>query len=179
LAITLIVWRNNDNSGQRSFAPTSWKLAIGMGVVGGCAFGLGLVFYSRSPHNSGLWTMLGERSCSFLLLLLLVNYRFGRGGAGAGHLLLRCWTWMTAHHFVMAVAGVSGLFQGVASMAYLNAVRNGPLSVIAVLSTLYPAVTTFLASLFLGERLRRNQLAGLILALVAIVTLSYALKQSG
>jgi drug/metabolite transporter (DMT)-like permease len=57
---------------------------------------------------------------------------------------------------------------------YLLAVREGLLSVVAVLSSLYPAATVVLARVVLGERLRPAQLAGLGLGLAGVTMIAAA-----
>jgi drug/metabolite transporter (DMT)-like permease len=52
---------------------------------------------------------------------------------------------------------------------YLAALQTGALAVAAVLSSLYPVGTLFLAALVLGERITRDHAAGIALAVGAIV----------
>jgi drug/metabolite transporter (DMT)-like permease len=56
-----------------------------------------------------------------------------------------------------------------ANALYLIAVREGPLTAVVTLSSLYPASTVVLARLVLHERLGRLQVAGIATALVAIM----------
>jgi drug/metabolite transporter (DMT)-like permease len=57
-----------------------------------------------------------------------------------------------------------GVLDMAANVLYLLAVRRGLLSLIGVLSSLYPASTLVLARIVLQERLGRLQSAGLVLA---------------
>jgi drug/metabolite transporter (DMT)-like permease len=70
---------------------------------------------------------------------------------------------------VLAVAGI-GDVGGNAFFVLANA--EGPLSVAAVVSSLYPVVTVLLARVLLGERLTKIQLVGVGLALAGIVLIS-------
>jgi drug/metabolite transporter (DMT)-like permease len=60
----------------------------------------------------------------------------------------------------------------VANLAYLLAVREGELAVVAVITALYPAGTVLLARMVLTERIGPRQLAGLGLAAVAVSLLA-------
>jgi drug/metabolite transporter (DMT)-like permease len=64
--------------------------------------------------------------------------------------------------------GVAGVLDAVAAVSYLGATHTGYLSVVAVLSSLYPGVTVLLARTLAQERLVRRQLAGLGCAGVAV-----------
>jgi uncharacterized membrane protein len=58
---------------------------------------------------------------------------------------------------------------GLATAAYLLATQHGLLSVSAVLTSLYPAVTILLAALVLREHVHRAQAWGLGLCAAAVV----------
>ena len=70
-----------------------------------------------------------------------------------------------------AVVG-AGVLDVTANAAYLAATRTGLLSVVAVVSSLYPASTVVLARLVLGERLHRLQIVGLVMAAARVVALA-------
>jgi drug/metabolite transporter (DMT)-like permease len=57
----------------------------------------------------------------------------------------------------------------IANGLYLVAVRQGQLSLVATLASLYPASTVLLARYVLGERLGRWQQVGVAAAVAAIV----------
>jgi uncharacterized membrane protein len=61
-----------------------------------------------------------------------------------------------------------------ADALYAVATTEGLLSVVAVLSSLYPAVTIALARVFLAERLERTQQVGAIAAVGGVVAISTA-----
>ena len=62
----------------------------------------------------------------------------------------------------------AGLLATVAVVAFLFARQQGLLSIAAVLTSLYPAFTVLLATVFLGERLHRAQSVGLLLCAVTV-----------
>jgi len=59
-----------------------------------------------------------------------------------------------------------------ANVTYLVAVREGLLSVVAAIVSLYPAATVALAMLIDRERVARTQIAGMGLALVSLLLVS-------
>jgi len=59
-----------------------------------------------------------------------------------------------------------------ASVFFLLANREGLLALVAVITSLYPASTIALAQVFLGERLARHQVVGLVLATIAVVLIA-------
>ena len=69
----------------------------------------------------------------------------------------------------VVLAGVSGLVGFLGAWAYLRAVTRGPVTLIVSFTALYPALTIFLAWLFLHEPITLRQGAGIALALVAMV----------
>jgi len=65
-----------------------------------------------------------------------------------------------------------GLLDTGANLLFAMAAALGRLEVVAVLGSLYPAVTSGLACLVLGERLSRVQLLGIALAMIGVVLLA-------
>src|SRR5436190_186090 len=104
------------------------------------------------------------------------------GGIGVALLVAR--TVSTTLFAVMAIAGgrslrmpaqvtalviFAGVMDMLANALYLLATRQGPLSIVVTLSSLYPASTVLLARIVLGERLRPWQVTGVGCALAAVV----------
>jgi drug/metabolite transporter (DMT)-like permease len=67
---------------------------------------------------------------------------------------------------------VTGAFDMLANLAYLAAVQRGELSLVAVVSSLYPAGTVLLARTFFRERIGGAHLIGLLGAGVAVVLIA-------
>ena len=130
-------------------------LAVGAGI----AFGLVFVLLSATDEGSGFWPLLGGRTVSVTLV---------------GLWLLRSRTPLLPRPGTRLVVLGSGLLDVTANGLYLLAVREGLLSVVAVLSSLYPAATVVLARVVLGERLRPAQLAGLGLGLAGVTLIAAA-----
>jgi drug/metabolite transporter (DMT)-like permease len=128
-------------------------LALGAGV----AFGLVFVLLAATDDASGFWPLLGGRTVSVAIV---------------GLWLVRTHTSFVPRPGTRLVVVGAGLFDVTANGLYLLAVREGLLSVVAVLSSLYPAATVVLARVVLGERLRPAQLAGLGLGLAGITMIA-------
>lgn len=125
-----------------------------LAAVAGVGFGLLLLFLARSPTVLPTLAMMRVASVSLLVLVLLVVARAGLPRARPAE--------MPALAFVgLADLGANGL--------YAVAASSGLLSVVAVLASLYPAVTVLLAWRFSGERLVRIQVVGVVAALVGVV----------
>ncbi len=65
-----------------------------------------------------------------------------------------------------------GLFAALGSLAFFGAMKSGKASLVAPVTSLYPALTVLLALVVLKEKLNKMQTLGLILAMASIVILS-------
>jgi len=68
----------------------------------------------------------------------------------------------------------AGVADMTANVLYLLAVRQGELSIVGLLSSLYPVSTVVLAALVLHERLSRLQLAGVGGCAVAVALIAWS-----
>jgi drug/metabolite transporter (DMT)-like permease len=133
-------------------------VALGLALAAGAAIGLMLTGLSQSPHDSGLAPLLTGRAVSAVVVLLAA--RLARpGGQPPGRQ-------------EQALAIAAGVFDALANVAFLLAVRHGSLVVVAVITALYPGGTVLLARQVLGERLTRIQLGGLVVAAAAVTLLA-------
>lgn len=146
---------------ERSELGTS-SLAIGGGV------GFGLYFVAlRFANPLGVFEPLAlarTGSITTCLLLLLVLGRGRKGETPAGG------PWLSGTALLWAL-GITVLDTG-GNLLFLAATRTGRLDVAAVLSSLYPASTILLAAALLHERPSRRQIAGMAVALVAVVMIT-------
>lgn len=127
-----------------------------LSVVVGALFGLLFVAFAQTGDDSGLWPLLAARVGAVPLLFsaFVVARRRRRVDPIDG----RVWR----------VGVVIGSLIMLANAAYLLSTREGLLSIVAVVVSLYPASTVLLASVFDRERSTRPQLAGMVLAAVAV-----------
>jgi uncharacterized membrane protein len=127
---------------------------VGTALASGVAIGLFLLTLARTAPAAGMWPLLVAR-------LVSVTF-FGVAAVGTGRSLR-----MPAEVARLVVVG--GIIDMLANALYMLAAREGPLSVVVTLSSLYPASTVLLARVVLGERLSQWQVTGVGCALVAVV----------
>lgn len=127
---------------------------LGIAFASGVAIGFFFLTLAHTGRDSGLWPLLVARVVSVTLFSLV---------ALAGRRTLK----MPARAAGLAVAG--GTIDMLANVLYMLAARQGPLSLVVTLSSLYPASTVLLARVVLGERLNLWQMSGVGCALGAIV----------
>lgn len=119
------------------------------GILGGIGFGTIFVMLEQTPEAAGLWPLIPMKITSIVLLSI------------AGIVTSRE---LVPPRIVWPMVLGAGVFDNAANVAYLLATRRGLLSLVAVLSSLYPIVTILLARVVLDERLAKHQVAGLVLA---------------
>lgn len=139
--------------------PRTARLAPGVAdaLVAGLAFGLFFVLLDGAGDDTGLWPLVGGRTASLTVLTVLVLVRRERISAAPGTRL------------PIVAAGVLDV---AANLLYLLSTREGLLSIVAVLTSMYPASTILLARVVLGERMGRLQLAGLGLAIAGVAMMT-------
>lgn len=136
-------------------------LGVGDALGAGAGFGAFFILLERAPAASGLWPLVGMR-LSLLASALLAGLatRAPMRAAGAS-------TWMLVSLGCLNVA---------ADFLYLLATRRGFLSLVAVITSLYPGATVLLARVVLKERLAAQQLWGLVLAAISVILIVSGLE---
>ncbi len=138
-------------------APALRWLALGLAVAAGLAFGLFFVAIDSAGDGVGIWPLVAARIASVSLF----------AGLGAAR--------VTASGLPRGAAGAAvgcGVLDASANVFYVLALDHGLLSVVSVLTALYPAGTVLLARYVLGEHLSSVQRAGLGVAAVAAVLIA-------
>jgi drug/metabolite transporter (DMT)-like permease len=133
--------------------PTPRRI-VGFALVAGTGFGMLFVALDRADPDSGLWPLVAARASSVPLLIVIALVMRARVGADRRQLRL---------------AFIAGGLDMAANVLYLEAVRGGLLSLVAVVSSMYPASTVVLAFLFDRERVNRWQAVGMVAAVAALV----------
>jgi drug/metabolite transporter (DMT)-like permease len=136
------------------------RATIALAVVVGGMFAVLFVAYSRAGDESGLWPLMWARVGGTPLL-------------GAAYLVTRHRDRVEPLSLAVVRPGVAiGALVGVANALYLLSTREGLLSVVAVMVSLYPASTIVLASTLDHERAGRSQVGGMFAAAVAVVLIT-------
>jgi drug/metabolite transporter (DMT)-like permease len=129
-----------------------------LALVSGAAFGVVFILLADTGDRSGLTPVVAARAASVgVVTLVLLAQRRGPRVPGPGT------RWL--------VAG-SGIFDVAANGIFLFAAREGLLSLIAPVSSLYPATTIVLAAIVLGERVGPRQRVGLVAALAGALLIA-------
>ena len=131
--------------------------AIGYGLAAGLTFGLFFVFLRNAGQSGAFWPIVASRLAGFAVVVVAAVATRTRPviASGGARLLLDTFG--------------SGLLDASANVSYVLATRAGLFGLAVVLTSLYPGVTVLLARFVLGERLRRIQLGGLLMAGCGIV----------
>jgi drug/metabolite transporter (DMT)-like permease len=136
-----------------------------MAVGSGAAIGLFLVILDQTPDDSGVVPLVLNRATSAAILFAAVGVLALRSPRPAAPSL-----WRPG----LGLAILCGIVDAAANTGLLIGLRLGELSVMAVLTALYPAGTIILAALVLKERIAPLQIIGLVLAVAAGAMLALA-----
>lgn len=128
---------------------------VWMAAVAGAFFGMFFVAMSFTSQSAGLWPLVPARAVSIALALSL---------AGGDR-------WPPVKDYVAWVV-MSGFLDMLANIFIVLAAQRGPLSVVAVLGSLYPVFTVAAAVVYLKERPAPVQVVGVLMGIGAVVVLS-------
>lgn len=151
-AIALVSW--HPDPAQRGEARSS----LIFGLLAGLCFALLFISFDRAGTRSGAWPLVSAEIVGTLVLIPYGLHTYRRVGP------LR-----RADAPLIVAVGVIG---ALASLLFLLATGHGELTIVAVVTALYPSFTVLLARLLLAEHWTRNQAAGLAVAAAAIVLVS-------
>jgi drug/metabolite transporter (DMT)-like permease len=142
-------------------SPAGGRRRVGVGVgfalAAAFSFGWSLIGLSRAAPGGVAWATLTMRMAAVPVAVLLALALQRRAPASP-----RGW---------LLLIGV-GVTDVGATLLYGAATTRGLLSVVAVLSSLYPIVIVVLARVLLSERIARAQLAGVAVALAGVALIS-------
>ncbi|HEX3707472.1 MAG TPA: EamA family transporter [Mycobacteriales bacterium] len=128
-----------------------------LAVVAAVGFGVVFVALDHGARSSTVMTLLVMRSAAVILMVAVA--------AGTS-------TSLRVGRVDVPMLVIVGLFDVGANATFAYATRHGLLSVVSVLSSLYPAVTVVLARAVHAERLARLQLFGVIGAMGGVALIA-------
>jgi drug/metabolite transporter (DMT)-like permease len=130
---------------------------VGLALVAALAFGVFLVAIRYASRPDPVWGVLATRTGSVLALLVLGLAFRSRIKVGRADL-----------PSLFAV----GVLDVLADVFFAFATTIGLLSIVSILSSLYPVATVILARIVLKERMARLQQFGIVMALAGVLLIS-------
>jgi len=130
---------------------------VRMPLLAGILFGLFFVFMHQAASESTLWPAVFLRIFSAALLAVIAFAK-------------RTSLTVVREHWWLVV--FIGIFDVAGNIFYILSAQSGRMDIAAVVGSLYPGATVALAWLVLKEKISISQLAGIALALTAIVFIS-------
>ncbi|MEV4560252.1 EamA family transporter [Kitasatospora sp. NPDC049285] len=155
LLAVVLVSAGGAGDGRARVTRTALLLAFGAGA----AIAVQLVCLHQAPTGSGIAPLIVGRTVTSAVTVVAA-------------VLLRRRLGPERPAYALSVA--AGVLDSAASVLFLLAAHSGDLTVVAVITALYPAGTVLLARAVLAERIHRGQLAGLGAAAVAVSLLALA-----
>jgi uncharacterized membrane protein len=155
-----------------------------LAVISGACFGIFFILLREAGRHGGLWALSASRLAGLAVVaaVALAGWTLGRraptcrsavrgGAAGSGgHPAAEGdGGYGAVDRSALVIAITAGILDSLANVLYLFATRAGMLSLAAVLTSLYPAITVLLARVVYSERLRLVQRLGVALALAGVV----------
>ena len=153
ISIAAVVAISSAPPASRAQARRGLREAIAAGVL----FGAFFIVLAQTRADAGLFPLLAARSASLITFI----------AAGAAMRLA-----LRPARPAIGIIVAGGVCDMLANVFYLIAVHGGPIAIVAVLTSLYPASTVALAAIFLHERLRLLQWTGVALALTGVAFIS-------
>ncbi len=156
--------------------PRSARGPILAGVSGAC-FGVFFILLREAGRHGGMWALVASRAAGLMVVIAVglagwAMMRWSARPAPPRRVRPSLSRLVPADPAALWIAVMAGALDSVANVLYVFATRAGMLSLAAVLTSLYPAITVLLARVVYCERLRLVQRLGVVLALlgVALVT---------
>ena len=158
VAVVLVSRQENtpvDEGSPVRFTPKVAWLTAGSGA----AFAVYFVLLDKVDPGTGLWPLVASRATASVLVLV--------AGVALGHRSI-------IKGGPMRLALAAAALDMAANAAFLYALRAGMLSIVSVLTSLYPAGTVLLARIVLKEHTGWVQRVGLVLAAAAVALIAGA-----
>ena len=158
LALVAVVFVSRSPEGEAVVERAAGgRIELVLALGAGCAFGVVFILLGSTSDDAGFWPLVGARPVSVVVLAV-------------GALVMR--QELRPRREDGPMVAITGVLDISANALYLVAIRSGLLSLVAVLGSLYPAMTVVLARVVLHERLTRGQLLGLALAAAGVALIA-------
>jgi len=167
VAVILISGAPTPEAHRADTAALPLAAVVGPAMGSGLAFGVIFVLLGSTSADAGLWPLVVARPLAVALTVLAAAILARRAHRALGPSIVPS---RSAWPYVVG----AGVLDITANAFYLAGTNAGLLSIVAVLSSLYPAATVLLARIFLDERLHRLQIAGLALAALGAAAMAAA-----
>ena len=148
--------------GEKIVRPSTKGLLLGVGA--GMGIGAVLICLNVAPAAAGLAPVITLRITNGFFMTIFATALFVRGRAKLTELRQHPKTWVNI--------AIAGFCDAGANVLFVLASRQGNLTLIAVLTALYPLGTIILARIVLKEKIAAVQTLGILLALGASALLS-------
>ena len=159
VALLAVVLVSSSSEGAAEVEGVSEKAPLGVteALLAGTGFGAFFILLDEAGTAAGLWPILWVKVGAMVAVLAfaLVTRRSVAPSKGAVKGLV-----------------AAGFLDMAANLLYLLATRRGLLSLVVVITSMYPAMTVLMARIVLSERLTRTQLGGLSLAALGVVLIA-------
>jgi drug/metabolite transporter (DMT)-like permease len=133
--------------------------ALKLPLLAGIGFGLYFVLmHEATSSGATIWPMVASRSGGMILV--------------TAYMFIARVSWKVEDRSAWPMLTINGILDISGNVFFILAGQLGRMDVAAVLSSLFPGATVMLASVFLKERLTRNQWIGIASALTAIVLMT-------
>jgi drug/metabolite transporter (DMT)-like permease len=130
---------------------------VALPLLAGLGFGLFFILIARASTESTIWPLVFARTSS-VIFIFLVGLLLGKNEI--------------PQRSQVPLIALAGIFDTAGNILFILATRFGRLDIAAVLSSLYPAATVFLAWMVLKERLTTRQWIGVVLVILAVVLIA-------
>ena len=134
-----------------------WTKGFGHALGAAVCIGFYFILMDKASGTDPLWASMIMRSSTFAFLIPVI-------------LVARIPFALKARHLPVIV--LMGMVDTMAAFAFAMAAQSGMLSIVALISSLYPAVTVLLSAVIIRERINRIQTTGVVLAIAGVVLIS-------
>jgi drug/metabolite transporter (DMT)-like permease len=159
LGLLAVLALSMESDTSEGYAKKPLAVVLTLSLVGGVMWGFSTVALSYAPENSGMVPVFlaGCTAFGFMALIVLAKRKKMVQAYASDALAPSVW---------------SGVLFGVANLFIITALRYGTLSLVGLLTALYPLATVFLARFILKEQIGRVQWFGIAFAVLAAALLS-------